>query len=163
MREYSNGEITIIWQPKKCTHSGICFKTLPEVYHPKEKPWVRPENATTDELIAQIECCPSGALTWHRNDVQALIIRHENDEKQGIFVAIRDDIQIGLMTYIWIESKKFVINHTEVDPDFEGTGIGKKLVYAAVDYARENELKIIPMCSFAKALFNKDSGIRDVL
>lgn len=163
MREYSNGEITIIWQPEKCTHAGICFKTLPQVYRPKEKPWVRPENATTEELIAQVESCPSGALTWRRNDVQAIIIRHETGEKEGIFVAIKGDVRAGLMTYTWIGSNKFVIDHTEVDPDFEGTGVGKKLVYAAVDYARENELKIIPMCSFARAIFNKDSEIRDVL
>jgi predicted GNAT family acetyltransferase/uncharacterized Fe-S cluster protein YjdI len=163
MREYSNGEITIIWQPEKCTHSGICFKTLPKVYRPKEKPWIRPENAKTEELIAQIESCPSGALTWRKNGVQAIIIRHETNEEQGIFVAIKDGMQAGLMTYIWIGSKKFVINHTEVHPNFEGTGIGKKLVYAAVDYARKNELKVIPICSFANALFNKDSEIRDVL
>ncbi|HWR25644.1 MAG TPA: GNAT family N-acetyltransferase, partial [Methanosarcina sp.] len=93
----------------------------------------------------------------------AITIRHETDEKQGIFVAIKDGTQAGLMTYTWIGSKKFIIDHTEVHPNFEGTGVGKKMVYAAVNYARENELKIIPLCSFAKALFDKDSGIRDVL
>jgi predicted GNAT family acetyltransferase/uncharacterized Fe-S cluster protein YjdI len=163
MKEYSNGEITIIWQPEKCTHSCICFKTLPQVYRPKEKPWVRPENATTEELIAQIDRCPSGALTWRRNDVQSLIIKHETNERQGIFIAIKDNKQAGLMTYTWIASREFIIDHTEVHPNFEGTGIGKKMVYAAVNYARENELKIIPMCSFAKAIFDKDSEIRDVL
>lgn len=55
--EYSNGELTIIWQPDLCQHSGICVKTLPQVYNPKERPWVKIENATTDELIAQINKC----------------------------------------------------------------------------------------------------------
>ena len=41
-KEYSNGEITIIWQPEKCMHSGICVKTLPAVYNPQEKPWIKP-------------------------------------------------------------------------------------------------------------------------
>ena len=38
---------------------------LPKVYNPKERPWVKPENATTAQLIAQIEKCPSGALSYH--------------------------------------------------------------------------------------------------
>ena len=65
--EYSNGELTIIWQPDLCQLSGICVKTLPQVYNPKERPWVKIENATTDELIAQINKCPSGALSYRLN------------------------------------------------------------------------------------------------
>lgn len=65
--EYSNGELTIIWQPDLCQHSGICVKTLPQVYNPKERPWVKIEKATTDELIAQINKCPSGALSYRLN------------------------------------------------------------------------------------------------
>tara|TARA_R110000796_G_scaffold183498_2_gene300068 strand:+ start:170731 stop:170940 length:210 start_codon:yes stop_codon:yes gene_type:complete len=61
-KEYSNGEITILWQPDKCIHSGICVKTLPKVYNPKEKPWMKVENASTNELINQVSKCPSGAL-----------------------------------------------------------------------------------------------------
>lgn len=62
-KEYSNREITILWKPKLCTHSGVCVKTLPKVYHPKEKPWIRMENATSGELINQVSICPSGALS----------------------------------------------------------------------------------------------------
>lgn len=62
-KEYSNGEVTIVWQPKKCIHSGVCVKTLPKVYNPKERPWIKPENAATQELINQIAQCPSGALS----------------------------------------------------------------------------------------------------
>lgn len=63
-KEYSNGELTVIWKPGKCIHSGICVKTLPDVYHPKEKPWILPENASTDALKDQIAKCPSGALSY---------------------------------------------------------------------------------------------------
>lgn len=66
-KEYSNGELTIIWQPDLCQHSGICVKTLPQVYNPKERPWIKIENATTEELIAQIKMCPSGALSYKLN------------------------------------------------------------------------------------------------
>jgi len=69
-REYSNGEVTVIWQPGLCCHSGICVQTLPQVYNPKERPWVKPENATTEELIEQINTCPSGALSYRMNKDQ---------------------------------------------------------------------------------------------
>ena len=62
--EYSNGEITIVWKPDLCQHSGICVRTLPAVYHPKERPWINPLNATTAELINQVNKCPSGALSF---------------------------------------------------------------------------------------------------
>lgn len=63
IKEYSNGEITIVWQPGKCCHAGICVKTLPQVYNPKEKPWIKTEKATSAELIDQVAKCPSGALS----------------------------------------------------------------------------------------------------
>ena len=66
--EYTNGEITVVWKPDRCRHAGMCVKMLPEVYHPKERPWVKPENATTGQLIAQIGKCPSGALTYRMNN-----------------------------------------------------------------------------------------------
>jgi uncharacterized Fe-S cluster protein YjdI len=62
-KEYSNGEITIIWQPGLCIHSGVCVRTLPKVYDPRLHPWVKPENATTQELLEQVAKCPSGALS----------------------------------------------------------------------------------------------------
>ena len=65
--EYSNKDITIIWQPKLCQHAGICVKSLPKVYKPKEKPWITIENASTDELKKQISECPSGALSFYEN------------------------------------------------------------------------------------------------
>ena len=65
-KEYSNGDITIIWESEKCIHSGICVKTLPKVYNPQERPWIAPKNATSEELINQINHCPSGALSYRK-------------------------------------------------------------------------------------------------
>ncbi len=67
IKEYSNGELTVVWEPKKCIHSGICMDILPKVYHPNERPWITPEKATTDELKSQIDKCPSGALSYYMN------------------------------------------------------------------------------------------------
>lgn len=66
--EYPKGKITILWQPKVCIHAGICVKTLPQVYDPKARPWIRTENATAEELIDQVAKCPSGALRI-KNDI----------------------------------------------------------------------------------------------
>lgn len=63
-KEYSNGEVTIIWQPDKCIHSAICVKGLPGVFKPREKPWITIEGAGTTELVEQVKKCPSGALTY---------------------------------------------------------------------------------------------------
>lgn len=65
--EYTNGELTVIWQPELCQHAGICVKMLPQVYNPAERPWVKPQNATTEQLIEQISKCPSGALSYRMN------------------------------------------------------------------------------------------------
>tara|TARA_R110000850_G_scaffold150497_1_gene273248 strand:+ start:161535 stop:161750 length:216 start_codon:yes stop_codon:yes gene_type:complete len=67
VNEYSNGEITIFWKPELCTHAGICVKTLPEVYNPKERPWIKIENATSEALMNQVSKCPSGALSYKKN------------------------------------------------------------------------------------------------
>ena len=62
-KTYTNGDVTILWQPEKCIHSGVCVKTLPQVYNPKERPWIKPENATSEALISQVTRCPFGALS----------------------------------------------------------------------------------------------------
>ena len=67
VKEYSNGEITIVWKPKKCIHAGVCVKKLPDVYKPQQKPWITIENANSAELKDQIEACPSGALSYYEN------------------------------------------------------------------------------------------------
>jgi uncharacterized Fe-S cluster protein YjdI len=64
VKEYQNGDLTVVWKPQKCIHAAECVKRLPNVYNPDEKPWIKAENATVDELKDQIKACPSGALTY---------------------------------------------------------------------------------------------------
>lgn len=64
VKEYTNGELTVVWKPGKCIHAGVCVKMLPKVYDPKAKPWIKAENAATEELKAQISKCPSAALSY---------------------------------------------------------------------------------------------------
>lgn len=62
-KEYSNGEITIIWQSGKCTHSANCVKNLSSVFQPRTQPWIKMENGTTADIAATVAKCPSGALS----------------------------------------------------------------------------------------------------
>lgn len=66
-KEYTNGEVTIVWQNALCSHSAKCAKGLPEVFKPRESPWVQTENSTTEKIIAQVKQCPSGALSFYMN------------------------------------------------------------------------------------------------
>jgi uncharacterized Fe-S cluster protein YjdI len=66
-KKYSNGEITVVWKPNMCIHSAICFHALPGVFDPRKRPWITLEGGKTDEIIAQVGKCPSGALSHYRN------------------------------------------------------------------------------------------------
>ena len=66
VKDYTKGDLTIHWKPAKCIHSEICVKTLPGVYKPSEKPWIQPDGATEEDLMKQIDRCPSAALTYTR-------------------------------------------------------------------------------------------------
>ena len=90
-------------------------------------------------------------------------INQINDIRKGYFEAIEDGKEAGKMTYTWAGDSKFIIDHTEVNEGFNGKGVGKKLVMKAVEYARNSNLKIIPLCPFAKSVFDKTEEIRDVL
>ncbi len=65
IKEYTNGEITIVWQQNKCIHSGMCVHNNPNVFQPKEKPWIKPEASTTADIKNAIDKCPSGALSYY--------------------------------------------------------------------------------------------------
>lgn len=64
---YSNGEVTIIWKPDLCTHSRNCWKGLGEVFKPGQRPWIQPDGANTEAIVAQVKQCPSGALSYRMN------------------------------------------------------------------------------------------------
>lgn len=90
-------------------------------------------------------------------------IKHQEFEQNGTFLAMSEETEAGRMTYSWRNRDRIVINHTEVQTQFQGKNIGKQLVMAAVDFAREKNIKIVPQCSFARGVFDKDQSIKDVL
>ena len=74
-----------------------------------------------------------------------------------------DGGKAGLMTYSWAGDDKFIIDNTEVDEEYGGKGVGKDLVKAGVEYAREKNVKVIPLCPFAKKVIAKTPEFQDVL
>jgi uncharacterized Fe-S cluster protein YjdI len=66
VKRYSNGDITVVWQPSLCVHSGICARGLPKVFDPRRRPWVMLDGLDSQTVVDQVERCPSGALSIER-------------------------------------------------------------------------------------------------
>jgi uncharacterized Fe-S cluster protein YjdI len=64
---YTNDEVTVVWKPKVCIHSTLCWKGLIEVFNPKERPWIKMNGVITERIIEQVKICPSGALSYFLN------------------------------------------------------------------------------------------------
>ncbi|MCB0382680.1 MAG: N-acetyltransferase [Psychroserpens sp.] len=90
-------------------------------------------------------------------------IQHENQSAKGRFFYEVEGRTKAEMSYSQAGSDKIIIDHTEVDDSLKGQGFGYKLVEAAVNYAREKHLKILPLCPFAAAVFKKKNEYSDVL
>jgi uncharacterized Fe-S cluster protein YjdI len=67
-KKYTNNEVTIVWKPEACIHSGICFRGLGDVFDPRKRPWITPENSSTEKIVDQVKKCPSRALTYFMNN-----------------------------------------------------------------------------------------------
>lgn len=67
INEFTNGEITVTFEPKKCIHAEECAKGLSSVFRTTVIPWIKLDGADTAEIISQIGKCPSGALNYCTN------------------------------------------------------------------------------------------------
>jgi hypothetical protein len=90
-------------------------------------------------------------------------IKQNDDQNRGRFFVNVDGADLASMTYSKAGPGKIIIDHTEVDESLRGQGVGYQLVEAAVAYARQNKLQIMPLCPFAAAVFKKRSDYQDVL
>lgn len=90
-------------------------------------------------------------------------IKHQEDGKKGYFFIEKEGEKKAEMVYSKAGDQLFIIEHTEVDDSLRGEGAGKKMVMKAVELARKSGKKIIPLCPFAKSVFDKNKEIRDVL
>ncbi|MBC7884648.1 MAG: N-acetyltransferase [Saprospiraceae bacterium] len=90
-------------------------------------------------------------------------IQHLENGTKGKFYITLNGKAAAEMTYVWVGSSKFIIEHTEVDELLKGKGAGKQMLQKAVEFARTKGVKIIPLCPFAKSVFDKVDSFKDVL
>jgi predicted GNAT family acetyltransferase len=89
-------------------------------------------------------------------------IGHERTDHRGAFIMERDGKRLAKMTYT-VAGSRVIIDETIVDDALRGTGAGRKLVEAAVQWARAENIKLMPLCPFAKSVFDKMPQYADVL
>ena len=92
----------------------------------------------------------------------ALTVQHQTRPEGGAFV-LMGDRPLGEMHYHRDGPKLVTLDHTRVDDSLRGQGAGRKLLDAAVAWARESQTRFHVTCPYAKGQFEKDATIRDVL
>lgn len=90
-------------------------------------------------------------------------IKQIKEGTKGRFAAIDESKEAGAIFYTSAGETKMILDHTEVDDAYRGQSIGKKILMYIVEFARKNNIKIIPLCPYAKSVFDKTESIRDVL
>ena len=92
-----------------------------------------------------------------------MLIQHKQIGGKGMFYVGQDGAILAELVYAKPAANKMIIEHTEVDESLGGKGVGQQLVHTAVEYARSHDMKIVPLCSFARSIFNKKPEYGDVL
>lgn len=90
-------------------------------------------------------------------------LRHEEHSGKGAFYIVEDDRRVATIDYLFNGPHTITVVHTWVDPSLRGQNIGVELLEALVSHCREHQLKIIPVCSYAKALMDRSPQWKDVL
>ena len=90
-------------------------------------------------------------------------IEIEDNGKKGRFAIYNDNEFAGEMTFTWVGESRIIIDHTGVEEKYKGEGVGKQLFIKSVEFARKKNLKVIPLCPFAKRMFEKDKSTQGLL
>jgi predicted GNAT family acetyltransferase len=96
-----------------------------------------------------------GNTPWSKNtmsvELDKLQVIHNSGESR--FETTVDGYP-GKLDYI-LDGKNFVITHVGVDPELRGKGVAGKIVEVSLAYAKENNLRVIPMCSYAASFIRR--------
>jgi predicted GNAT family acetyltransferase len=92
-----------------------------------------------------------------------LEIQHTDAATGGEFFIERDGVRLAELSYTRAGAQRVIIDHTQVEQALRGQGVARTLLDRAVAWARETNTRVIPSCSYAKAQFDRDASIRDVL
>ena len=140
-RSYVNEDITVFWDSDKCFHAKKCVTGCPEVFDITKKPWINIDNAPTAKVWQTVSNCPSGALTiTYNHDVEMVF-----DEQAKRSTALKGTEQIGECDYD-VTGSGWCIYHTEVDDEYTGKGIAKRLVYSILEQADRKKIPVTANC-----------------
>ena len=84
-----------------------------------------------------------------------MLIKQKQESSKGSFYVEENEVILAEMTYSMAGTDLIIIDHTEVSDELRGKNVGYQLVHTAVEYARANHIKILPLCPFAKSVFDK--------
>ena len=150
-RLYENGDISVFWNSDKCRHAKKCVTGCPEAFNINRKPWIKLDEADTSKVWKAVSNCPSGALTCVYNHDIRVVFDKDNNRS----VAYDGEALIGECDY-QMTDEGLDIYHTEVNPEYGGKGIAKRLVYVILQEAEYQKVKVIPTCSYAVKVLNND-------
>jgi predicted GNAT family acetyltransferase len=89
-------------------------------------------------------------------------ITHSQQGPRGEFFIEENGARIAQMTYRRLDATRVLIDHTHVEPRLRGRGIARRLLDAAIAWARRNDTRISASCSYVLAEFARDASLRDV-
>lgn len=90
-------------------------------------------------------------------------IKHRITGSHGAFYIDENNNPIAELTYSLTDASTMLISHTGVSPHLRGQGIALKLVQAATEYARKNNMKVVPVCSYVRWVYDNHAEMQDVL
>ncbi|MDR0972283.1 MAG: N-acetyltransferase [Bacteroidales bacterium] len=98
-----------------------------------------------------------------KNENEKIEVIEKHNQEKGILLLYVNDVRAGEMTFVFAKEDKIIVDHTGINEEFEGRGYGKILVEKIVLFARENHIKIIPLCPYAKRVINSTEEYHDIL
>ena len=167
-RLYETEDIVVFWDSEKCRHERKCRDGSPRTFDPMRRPWIDLNAAPTAEVWKAVSACPSGALTCvYPHDVKIELdeaahrsvayigssATDSNDQRTANASETNSPTptsanRIGECDYD-VTPDGWVIYHTEVDSEYGGKGIAKRLIYKIVEAAERAGATVIPTCSYA--------------
>lgn len=152
-----------------CQHAGECVRGMPEVFDVRARPWINADVAgdpeAVDLLVEVVGRCPTGALRMERPapkrvDEAGLEVTH-NPGKSRYEVRLGGELA-GFVDYM-LSDGLITFTHTEIDPAFEGRGIGSALARGALDDVRRvGERRVLPLCPFIKGWIQRHPDYADL-
>ncbi|MBR1651467.1 MAG: GNAT family N-acetyltransferase [Lachnospiraceae bacterium] len=148
-RMYENEDLVVFWNSEKCYHAKQCVTGSPKTFDIQRKPWIDMSLAPNPEIWQTVEKCPSGALKCvYKHGIEVVF-----DEVNQKSIALDGEKEIGECDYR-DNGDSWVIYHTEVDPNYGGKGIAKRLVYKVIEAAEKRKVTIDATCSYAIKVIN---------